>query len=145
MDAPPDPATRRATARTRLSNLPVTDDHVVSRSYRIYVDETGLETWQGHALFGFAGVAGFGTEILRADRAWRRMKREHFGGEDIALHASRDVLMDTQHEAISNFFRTSRLRRFSYICEAPPLALPGIDALKAMRDFLVNEVVDHVV
>jgi hypothetical protein len=144
MDAPQNPAPHKTAARTRLSSLPVTDDHIVSRSYRIYVDETGLETWQGHALFGFAGVAGFGGEILRADRAWKRMKSEHFGGEDVALHASRDVLTDAQQEAISNFFRTSRLRRFSYICEAPPLALPGMDALKAMRGFLVNEVVDHV-
>lgn len=137
-------APNRGAPRTRLSSLPITDDHIVNRSYRIYVDETGLETWQGHSLFGFAGVAGFGAEILRADRAWKRMKSEHFGGPNVALHASRDVLTAEQQDAISTFFRTFRLRRFSYLCVAPPLALPGVNALGAMRDFLLNEVIDHV-
>ncbi len=72
------------------------------------------------------------------------MKREHFGGEHVALHASRDRLTGAQEEAIANFFRASQLRRFSYICEAPPLTLPGVDALNAMRGFLMEEVVDHV-
>jgi len=120
------------------------DDHIVNRSYRIYVDETGLETWQGHSLFGFAGVTGFGAEILRADRAWKRMKSEHFGGANVALHASRDVLTTEQQDAISTFFRAIHLRRFSYLCMAPPLNLPGVNALGAMRDFLMNEVMEHV-
>ncbi|MEW6018618.1 MAG: hypothetical protein AB1760_11150 [Pseudomonadota bacterium] len=120
------------------------NDHIVGRSYRIYVDETGLETWQGHTLFGFAGVAGFGSEIFRADRSWKQMKREHFGKAELPLHASRDALTDKQIDAISTFFSTGFLRRFAYICLAPPLALPGLDALRAMQDFLLNELMDHI-
>ncbi|WP_309603974.1 hypothetical protein [Phenylobacterium sp.] len=135
---------KKPSARARFSALPISDDHITRLSYRIYVDETGLETWRGHSLFGFAGVAGYGPEILRVDRAWKRLKRDHFGGEEARLHASRDVLTAEQQLAIDAFFSTTRLRRFAYICEAPPMALPGVDALKAMRGMLVKEVVDHI-
>jgi hypothetical protein len=134
----------KRSARAKFRSLPVADDTIVRLSYRIYVDETGLETWRGHGLFGFAGVAGYGPEILRVDRAWRRMKRDHFGGEGTALHASRDVLTSEQQDAINAFFSTSRVRRFAYICGAPPMQLPRVDALKAMRSILVQEVVDHI-
>jgi hypothetical protein len=75
----------------------------------VFVDETGHEEFadRNYPVFGFGGCAVpafVAPDVL--ERPWREMKECHFGGPDVALHAS-DLQSPTgeQLEALSAFFR----------------------------------------
>jgi hypothetical protein len=82
------------------------------RTLCVAIDETGNEDFKSEAaLFGIAGVMGFGLQMSRAEGQWRRMKALHFGGADKPMHASGRKFSCNQIKAISGFFERSRLAR----------------------------------
>ena len=135
---------RKPTYHSLARSMPVENRTLSARSFCIFVDETGHEDFAGQSWFGFGGVAGYGVELHRAARSWRAMKATHFGGGDVRLHASGNQSTPAQREAISDYFRASRLRRFAFIMAAPPLRLPQVDALKSMRNLLLHRLAETI-
>jgi hypothetical protein len=106
----------------------------------VFVDETGHEEFAdpNYPVFGFGGCAvpAFAaTDVL--EQPWREMKQCHFGGADVALHAS-DLRNSTpeQLEALSAFFRDNRFGRFA-VTMCRDVSLPeGKSAIEVMRGAL---------
>jgi hypothetical protein len=66
-------------------------------------------------VFGFGGVAIMAGAIQQTISVpWRKMKAEHFGGADVALHAA-DLRAPTaaQIEALTEFFKFQEFGRFA--------------------------------
>ena len=83
------------------------------------IDETGHEEFADaqHPVFGLGGCAVLIQHYWDVvDRPWRQLKEEHFGGTDIALHAS-DLRRPSvgQLEALGDFFSTQPFFRFATI------------------------------
>jgi hypothetical protein len=103
----------------------------------VFVDETGHEEFAdpNYPVFGFGGCAVPAfccADVL--ERPWREMKERHFGGADVALHAS-DLRQPTpeQLEALGAFFRAKRFGRFAVIM-CRDVSLPeGESPIQAMR------------
>jgi len=51
------------------------------------------------------------------------MKARLFGGPDVSLHASGNMMSREQIDAVGTFFERSRLGRFVYIIEQPLVML----------------------
>jgi hypothetical protein len=106
----------------------------------VFVDETGHEEFAdpNYPVFGFGGCAvpAFAApDVL--ERPWREMKERHFGGADVALHAS-DLRHPTpeQLEALGAFFRDHRFGRFA-VTMCRDVSLPeGESPIQAMRGAL---------
>ena len=106
----------------------------------VFVDETGHEEFAdpNYPVFGLGGcdVPAFAApDVL--ERPWREMKERHFGGADVALHAS-DLRHRTpeQLEALGAFFRDNRFGRFA-VTMCRDVSLPeGESPIQAMRGAL---------
>ncbi|MDP3404470.1 MAG: hypothetical protein Q8S03_07250 [Brevundimonas sp.] len=128
-----------------LEALPEWNPVITARSYWICLDESGLETFQGNQpRFGFAGVAGFGTELRRARSAWRRLKRNVFGNEDAPMHGSGEKMSQHQLDAITTFFRDSRVKRFGFMADAPPIVSWKVDGLAMLRELMLQQLAAHL-
>lgn len=93
-----------------------------------FIDETGHETFAdpNYPVFGLGGCAITSSAIERQlARPWREMKARHFGGEDVALHASelRNPTSD-QLTGLSKFFREQQFARFA-VTMSKSLVLPS--------------------
>lgn len=82
-----------------------------------FCDETGHELFADpeFPVFGFGGVAIMAGAIQQTISApWRKMKAEHFGGADVALHAA-DLRAPTaaQLAALTEFFKFQEFGRFA--------------------------------
>jgi hypothetical protein len=108
----------------------------------IAMDESGHEEFKGIDYFGFGGVAGFGPTLCRADRSWIRLRNRRFG-VDHPMHASGPKMSPEQVDAISDFFRTSRIPRFAFLLTAPPIDL-GRDGLGLLGPMLFQELLDFI-
>lgn len=127
-----------------LASLDKTATIIRNGTFAVFVDETGHEEFKADGrLFGFAGVAGYGAELVRSQRKWRAMKAAHFGGATEKLHASGPMMSREQLDAISQFFAETRIGRFAYVLEEPPIELPG-NALTMLRDFLGERLLDSL-
>jgi hypothetical protein len=83
----------------------------------LFVDETGHEEFadQNYPVFGVGGCAVLAAAIpVMLRDPWREMKRIHFGGADVRLHAS-DLRNPTatQIEAVAKFFKEQEIGRFA--------------------------------
>ena len=116
------------------------DADIGRRTLCVVFDETGNEDFKADgAFFAIGGVMGIGPELDRAERRWRAMKTQHFGGPDEPLHASGKMLSREQIDAISSFFERSRLGRFVYIIQQPPVMPPGSNAIDLLRHMLLED------
>jgi hypothetical protein len=87
-----------------------------------FTDETGHEEFAdpNYRVFGLAGCSIFAATIDQVLRKpWRRLKDQHFGGPNVALHAS-DLSNPTMEQvnAIAEFFRNQRFGRFGVTATA---------------------------
>lgn len=114
------------------------------RDYLIAIDETGNEDFRGSSLFGFAGVAGFGSELRRASVQWGRMKTRHFGSEESPLHASGEKMKPSQVSAVGDFFQASPLKRFAYLLDSPGIQIGAYDAITYLIPYLREELMRHI-
>ena len=78
----------------------------------VFVDETGHEEFAdpNYPAFGFGGCAvpAFAANDV-LEQAWREMKQCHFGGADVALHASGLRNPTPEHlQSLKAFFRDNR-------------------------------------
>jgi len=125
-----------------LASLGRTETIIRNGAFAVFLDETGHEEFKGDGrLFGFAGVTGYGAELVRAQRKWRAMKAAHFGDAQEKLHASGTMMSQEQLDAISEFFAANRIGRFAFLLEEPPIELPG-NALTLLREFLGERLLD---
>jgi hypothetical protein len=105
----------------------------------IFVDETGHEEFADphYPVFGLGGCAvpAFAApDVL--ERPWRDMKERHFGGADVALHASDRHRQPKQLEELRAFFRDHRFGRFA-VTMCRDVCLPkGQSSIQAMRGAL---------
>ena len=122
------------------------------RCLMVFVDETGHEEFAdpNYPVFGLGGCAVLefaAPDVL--ERPWRELKERHFGGADVALHAS-DLRQPTpeQLEALGAFFRDNRFGRFAVtMCREVSLR-EGTSPIQAMRGALRDrwsELASHVV
>jgi len=124
----------------KFMKLPVGDADVGRRTLCVAIDETGDEEFKSRErFFAIGGVAGLGVELLRAEQQWQKMKSLSFGGPDMPIHASDKILSREKLDAISEFFKKSRLVRFVYIIRRPPVMPPSINALHILRPMLLEE------
>lgn len=83
-----------------------------------FMDETGHEdlSTPNYPVFGMGGCAVMGARI-DSDLVvpWRSLKRYHFGGPDVSLHASRIRPTARQLEALARFFQTAPIARFAVV------------------------------
>ncbi|MEJ0075032.1 MAG: hypothetical protein WDO17_06245 [Alphaproteobacteria bacterium] len=121
------------------------------RTLLVVLDETGQEDFKATpgkvgkpVVFGLAGVIGLGPSFVLAEKRWRAMKKTWWGGEDAPLHGSGAMLSREQLDAVSDFFRRSRLGRFAYLMKRPPLIVPGTNALNLMRTPLLRELMKFI-
>lgn len=132
----------RGALKRALASLAKDETVIRNDTFAVFLDETGHEEFKSDGgLFGFAGVAGYGVELARAQRKWRAMKVAQFHGSDARLHASGAMISPEQLATISQFFSESRLGRFAYILEEPPIELPG-NALTMLSHFLGERLLD---
>lgn len=80
-----------------------------------FIDETGDEAFSDpqHPVFGLGGcVVTVGDYTSYVRPMWNDMKRQHFGGADVPLHAS-DLRTPSQRqlEALCDFFKSDRFTR----------------------------------
>jgi len=122
----------------------VEDVPIDARTLVVALDETGQEEFKNVDLFGLSGVAGFGIQLMRAERRWRHMKRDHFGGEGQVLHGSGRKMTQAQLDAIGRFFATSHLPRFAFLMAKPDNMPAEYNALHALRGFLIEQLVRFV-
>jgi hypothetical protein len=101
-----------------------------------FVDETGHEEFAdpNFPVFGIGGcaiMAGAIDPVLR--QPWRAMKERHFGGADVALHAS-DLHFPTpeQLNALAVFFREQSFGRFAVTMNATTKLPPGKKPIEIM-------------
>lgn len=106
----------------------------------VFIDETGHEKLSDpeYPVFGLAGC------VLRADAyfgfvapAWRRLKAEHFGGENTPLHAS-DLgpTGSSAKEALGQFFRDEHFSRIG-VTVTSKADLAGFDAYEVVARALL--------
>lgn len=135
-----------STKKTKPPKLQDGDAEIGRRTLCVVIDETGHEEFMSKGrFFAIGGIAGFGTELERANRQWRSMKARSFGGADEPLHASGKMLSRQQIDEISSFFTTSRLGRFVYILKQPPVMPGQMNALNILRPILLEELGKAVV
>ncbi|MCP3957373.1 MAG: DUF3800 domain-containing protein [bacterium] len=93
---------------------------VTASSLLVFVDETGDESLQDPAyrVFGLGGCAMRADTYFGSVKAdWRRLKAEHFDGEDEGLHAcSVDPANIEAVGALGEFFRSQTFSRFGVNC-----------------------------
>ena len=110
------------------------------RTLCLFMDETGHEQFKSdQRFFAIGGIAGFGPQIEHASRLWRQMKAKHFGGPDEPLHASGKMMTRPQIDAVTEFFKRSRLPRFVFIIKRPPVLPSNINALKLLHPLMAEE------
>jgi hypothetical protein len=108
----------------------------------VFVDETGHEEFAdpNYPVFGFGGCvipAFAASEVL--EQPWREMKERHFGGADLALHAS-NLRSPTSEQlaALYSFFRGSKFGRFA-VTMCRDVSLPeGKSSIEVMSGALRN-------
>lgn len=111
-----------------------------------FIDETGHETFAdpNYPVFGLGGCAITSSAIeSHITRPWRAMKAQHFGGEDVALHASelRSPTPD-QLTGLSRFFREQQFARFA-VTMSRSLVLPsGASPFDIITGTLANRLKD---
>lgn len=111
----------------------------------VFVDETGNEKLSdpAYTVFGLAGC------VLRADAyvgfvapAWRRLKAEHFGGENIPLHASSlGAIGEGAKQALAQFFRDEQFSRIA-VTVTSKTNLAGFEAYQVVALALLNRLRD---
>lgn len=101
-----------------------------------FIDETGHEEFAdpNYPIFGIGGCAILAGAIdgnLR--QPWRDMKARHFGGADVALHAS-DLRSPTatQIDALNEFFRNQLFGRFAVTMTARTQLPEGVKPIQLM-------------
>jgi hypothetical protein len=128
-----------------MSNNSTVQDVVIDlRTLCLILDETGQEEFKNTQVFGIGGVAGFGIELMRAERRWRRMRQDYFQGEGKPLHGSGKKMTEEQLRAVSTFFKCSRLPRFAFLLRKPDNMPAGLNALHFLRPFLMEQFVQFV-
>lgn len=127
-----------------LAQLPQEDVTINKKTLVIAFDETGQEEFKSNpAIFAIGGIAGFGPSVARAEAHWRAMKALSFGGSEAPVHAS-VMMTKAQLDAISEFFRRSRLGRFVYLIKKPPIQIPETNALHLLRPLVLQELIEFV-
>jgi hypothetical protein len=104
-----------------------------------FVDDTGHETFAdpSYPVFGLGGCAMLAAAIDPVLRApWRAMKDRHFGGADVALHASdlRDP-SPQQLAALAEFFRLQNFGRFA-VTMTTSISASGLEPMQMMPPLL---------
>lgn len=90
---------------------------LLPRDLVFFIDETGHEEFAdaAHPVFGYGGCAVMGADydgVIR--QPWLKMKREHFGGEHVLMHASRlRKASRRRREALKGFFSGNDFYRFA--------------------------------
>ena len=83
------------------------------------VDETGSESLADprYPVFGFGGCAISGSRYVEAlEGPWQELKRKHFGGDHVPLHAAEVPLANQDGiAAVARFFENSPIARFATI------------------------------
>jgi hypothetical protein len=136
--------------KTPSPKLQQEDVVIERRTLVIALDETGHEEFKDTGplgkppIFGLAGIAGLGPSLVHAERLWRAMKAISFGGKEQPIHASGKMMTREQLDAISEFFRRSRLGRFAYLMKKPPIQIPETNALHLLRPLLMQELIEFV-
>lgn len=87
----------------------------------VFIDETGHEEFADpkYPLFGMGGCAclalSYGDVIVTP---WKNLKRKHFGGSDVGMHASElGRPSEEQIEALAQFFLSQSFYRFYAIAK----------------------------
>jgi hypothetical protein len=116
------------------------DADVGRRTLCLFMDETGHEEFKSdQRFFAIGGIAGFTPQVEHASRLWRQMKAKHFGGAEMPLHASGKMITRSQIDAVTEFFKRSRLPRFAFIIKRPPVLPSNINALKLLHPLMAEE------
>lgn len=87
-----------------------------------FVDETGDEGFSDpqHPVFGLGGCAMLVADYTSYIRPqWKDMKKQHFGGAEVLLHANElQSPSPSQLEALGGFFKTDRFTRIVVVASS---------------------------
>jgi hypothetical protein len=111
-----------------------------------FVDETGHESF-ADAQYPVFGLGGCAITSSSADaviaQPWRAMKAQHFGGENVQLHASalRNPTGE-QLDALGKFFREQQFARFAVTMSKSVVLPPGMTPYDCATRSLANRFQD---
>jgi hypothetical protein len=119
-----------------------------SGDLEVFLDETGGETLtdSNRPMFGFGGCAAMTDSYAEQIASpWRALKKKHFGGKSLALHAA-DLKAPThaQNEALGEFFRTQRFFRFAAIV-TPSTTLENVTGVHDAAAYAIQSIIGRIV
>jgi hypothetical protein len=133
--------------KDQQANDPVAPRLVVGPACLLFfIDETGHETFadEKYPVFGLGGCAitssSAGAVIAQP---WRAMKAQHFGGENIPLHANElSNPTSEQLDALSKFFREQQFARLAVTMSKSVVLPAGTTPLDITARAMMNRYTD---
>lgn len=96
----------------------------------IFIDETGHEEFANrkYPVFGLGGCGCLAKDYdERLASPWRDLKRKHFGGADVPMHAAESwTLTDAQKSEIGGFFRAGSFFRIAGVLSDKTALCDGV-------------------